>query len=253
MSTFSIAIQHPQQKKDQRSKPIENEFKPSSFLVAERIIKSNTKNILKATRQSFQWIRLTFETTKNNPHIRNLIRFTKVGEDAFAFRDFSGSIMRISYSVQLIVKKSTSKTISFLVNSTLELLWNTFKFFKVLKNYHIFSLTSKIFVPLQGIGGSSFVLSSANRICKEIQISSKLLNNVENKDLKIRQKIDARLLFSVHSTAKNICALIIGLMVSIGSIHAFVAPSVVYLTLGTIILVSEISQSILRETYKLNL
>lgn len=200
--------------------PASEKKETSAFLVAEAVIRSNAKNVLRTIRQSFEWIRLTFENLKDSMPIGNLIRFTKIGEDTFAFGDLARSTMKIGHNVKSFVKEGISKTITSFAENTLDLIWNVFKVFKALKNsaFPIFTLASKFFVPLQIIGGGSFALSSANRIFKQVKGGSKLLDDMNKHptDIKTIQKNDAMVLARILETAKNICTLIIGTMVSIG-------------------------------------
>ncbi|NGX34689.1 MAG: hypothetical protein K1060chlam1_01042 [Candidatus Anoxychlamydiales bacterium] len=228
-----------------RPRPAPEKKETSVFLVAESVIRSNAKNVLKTIRQSFEWLRLTFENLKDSIPVGNVIKFTKIGESTFAFGDLARSTLRIGHNVKSFVKEGISKTITSFAENTLDLIWNVLKIFKALKNpiFPIFTLASKFFVPLQTIGGASFALSSANRIFKQVKGSSKLLDDIAKHptDIKTCQKNDLMVFARILDTAKNICTFIIGTMISIG----FVASGTVILSLGTIILISEISLSTL--------
>ncbi|NGX32687.1 MAG: hypothetical protein K1060chlam4_00737 [Candidatus Anoxychlamydiales bacterium] len=228
----------------------EKKSESSAFTVIESVIKTNAKNVLRTIRQSFQWISRIFESLKDSLPIKNLITFTKIGEDTFAFGDFARSIMKIGHNVTSFVKTGVLKTITSFAENSLELVWNTFKIFKALKNnvFPIYSLASKFFIPLQTIGGGCFALSSANRIYKNTMKGSKLINKINAnpaKALKAHEKNEATIIARVLETAKNICTIAIGSMLAIG----FAAPGLVYLTLGTTILISEIVISALGASF----
>jgi len=234
----------------------ENERPKTVFSVAENVIKQNAKNVLRTIRQSFQWLSLSFASLKDSLSIGNLIKFTKIGEDTFAFGDFARSIMKISDNITSSIRIGIRNTISSFAENTLDLLWNVFKLFKALKNHQIFTLASKVFIPLQAVGGSAFAIASANRIRKQISKSTELLNEINNNpalDIATRRKNENIILARVYETAKNIWTIAIGTMLTIGAINGFIASSIVYLGLGTLILISEIYSSILQATYDFKL
>lgn len=236
----------------------EKKCESSVFTVIESIIKENAKNVLRTIRQAFEWLRLTFENLKDSLSIANLITFIKIGESTFAFGDFARSIMKIGHNATSFVKIGVAKTISSFAENTLDLMWNVFKLFKALKNpiFPIFSLASKVFIPLQVVGGGCFALSSANRIYKNVKRGNESINRVNAnpaRDLKTLQKNDATIFARVFETAKNICTIVIGTMLTIGAINGFVAPGLVYLTLGTSILISEIMSSTLQASFRFTL
>lgn len=230
------------------------ECKTSIFTVIESVIKDNAKNVLRAIGQSLRWLRLTFEKLKDNIGIINTIKFTKLGESTFAFGDFGRSIMKMGHSVTLIIKLGLKKSITSLAENALELTWSVFKIFKALKNpdFPIFSLSSKVFIPLQIVGGSCFALGSANRIYKNVKRGNQFTNRVNAnpaRDLKTLQKNNATIFARVFETAKNICTFIIGFMLAIG----FVASGLTYLTLGSTILISEIMSTALQASFRFTL
>ncbi len=232
----------------------EEECKTSVFTVIESVIRSNSKNVLKAIAQSLDWISRVFENLKDNIGIVNTIKFVKLGDSTFAFGDFGKSIMKMGHSFTLLIKKGFEKSIASLTESALELTWSVFKIFKALNNtvFPIYSLASKFFIPLKIAGGGCFALSSANRLYKNTIKADEFLNEINAnpaKDLKTHEKNEATILARVFVTAKNICTIAIGSMLAIG----FVAPGLVYLTLGTTILISDIVIAALQASFKFRL
>ncbi len=226
----------------------------SAFKVIESVIRTNPKNILKAITQSLDWLRLTFGNLKDNIGIINTIKFTKLGDNTFAFGDFGKATMQMGHSFTLLIKKGFKKSYISLGESALELTWSVLKIFKALKNtvFPIYSLASKFFIPLQTIGGGCFALSSVNRLYKNTKKGDKLLNKINAnpaKDLKAHEKNEATILARVFLTTKNICTFIIGFMLVIG----FAAPGLVYLTLGSTILITDIVISALTAAFGLKL
>ncbi|NGX49500.1 MAG: hypothetical protein K940chlam5_01098 [Candidatus Anoxychlamydiales bacterium] len=236
------------------AKKEEKKSESSAFTVIESVIRTNAKNVLKVIEQSLQWISHVFANLKDNIGIINTINFTKFGQDTFAFGDFGSSIMKMGHSFTLLIQKGYKNSIRSLAENALELTWSVFKIFKALKNtvFPIYSLASKFFIPLKIAGGGCFALSSANRIYKNTKKGDELLNEMNAnpaKDLETQEKNEATILARVFLTTKNICTFIIGFMLAIG----FAAPGLVYLTLGSTILITDIVISALTAAFGLKL
>ncbi len=226
----------------------------SAFKVIGSVIRTNPKNILKAIAQSLDWMSRLFKNLKDNIGIINTMKFTKLGDNTFAFGDFGSSIMKMGHSFTLLIKKGFNKSYISLSESALELTWSVFKIFKALNNsvFPIYSLASKFFIPLKIAGGSCFALSSANRLYKNTIKGDELLNEMNAnpaKDLETQEKNEATILARVFVTTKNICTFIIGFMLAIG----FAAPGLVYLTLGSTILITDIVISALTAAFDFRL
>lgn len=227
---------------------------PSSpFLTGVKIIKMNSKNILRSIRQSFEWIRIAFEGLKDSMPIGNLIRFTRLGEQSFAFGDFFQSILKIGHTVIACFKDGIINSISYIRETSLDLVWNTFKICKALKNNQIVNFNAKFINPLMGVGGIAFAINSAFRFNHEREAAVKTMSKPATSDMAKKIKREAKIFCRVIRMAKNICTMAIGIIVSIAAILGFMTPTVISLILGTAILATEIIASIIQETNGLKL
>jgi len=225
--------------------PIAAHEKSSGFQVGEKVLKANQKDILRTVKMSFQWLQTAFEGLDICEPINNLITFVKGGEDALCFGEFSQSICKLGHSVTKDLSKGFTNAITSLCRSILDLSWNFFKVCKSLKYYAIVSFGSAFFVNLMAFGGLSFATSSADRA---LQGTKKILELESSQNV---EKKDAKILVQLYKLAKNIGTFAIGIIVTLRALIGFTAPGLLMLLLGTTILVSNISASIVQETYHL--
>ncbi len=218
---------------------------PKCFLIGANVLKTNDKDVLRAIRFTFEWIKTFFENLKDSMPIKNIISFTKGGEDALSFNEFGQSFFKMCHCVTTGFRYGVTNTVTNLSRGALDLTWNFFKVCKSLQHYKIFNFASRFFVNLSAIAGISFAISSADRAL----IISKDLLRLENKK-NIKNK-DVLILCNLYSLAKNIGTFAIGAIVAANALIGFAASTTVMLILGTGILISSISASIIKETYHL--
>jgi len=217
----------------------------SGFLTGVQVLKQNNKDFLKIITFSFQWLSSIFESLKDCPPIKNLITFTKGGESALSFNEFSQSLLKIGHVFTTGVSFSID-SITNLTRRTLELIWNFFKICKTLQNYKIINFATRLYVNLKAIGGIAFTISSADRT---YSVYKELLD-LENKDT---EKKDEKILYYLFLMAKNIGSFAIGAIVTSSALFGTVTSNMLMLAIGTTILASNIVSTIINETYHLQL
>jgi hypothetical protein len=213
----------------------------SSLSIAVEILKNDNKNILRTIRHSFEWIENIFANLKDSLPIKNIIQFTKGGEDALSFNEFLQSSLKMCSSVTLMVNDNFTTAINAVSRSALDLIWNFFKVCKTLQNYKIVNFASRFYVNLMAIGGLSFAISSADKAIK----TSKDLFDLENSK-KVIEKKDIQILNNLFKLAQNIGTCAIGVIVTANAMFGFIASSMSMLVIGTVVLISSISSSILQ-------
>ncbi len=217
-----------------------------------KIIDKSAKNVLRTIRQFFMWISLTFESLKYSKPLINLVKFMKTGEDAFAFKDFIKSSFILLHDIVNITKTGLKDAFWTIKTHTLDVIWNTMKIFKALATHGAYTLSSKYLIPLTGVGGAAFALNSFSRFKSQFFKVDKLLHMPSNTDTELYKKEQADIFGRMFDIAKNIGTCVIGTLVTLGAIYGYVAPGLVYLTLGTTILVTEIAAVAIQQTYSLN-
>jgi len=245
----------------------EDKPKPNGFDGAVKVVKAGPKDFLRSMRFTLDWGRESYTALKNVKPITGFIKGVKGAEDYLAFGEFFQSCCKVASSVTNTLKHGVTKTYSKLKASALEFIWNLFKVIKCLKTYGVYVFKNTIFTPLMAIGGICFAVNSFDKASKEIIAGSKILNTnpSENnffnlfrtsktiqtnreKELAIR---DATLAYHVNKTAKNTGTLAVGIIVTLKALFAFTAPGIVMLSLGTMILATNITASIIKESYEL--
>jgi len=225
--------------------PIERQDESSGYLVGVKILNANQKDVLRAVRFSFEWIKVIFQDLDFFQPITNLITFIKGGEDALCFGEFAQSLCKMGHTLTRGLTNGLTNTIKNLSRNILDLTWNFFKICKSLKNYAIIIIPKAIFVNLMACGGLSFAASSADKTyqnAKELLLLERSGNT---------QKKEGKALVHLYSLAKNIGTFAVGLIVSLKALIGFTAPGMIMLLLGTTILASNISASIVKEIYHL--
>lgn len=224
-----------------------NSEKISNFSIGAKVLKENDKNVLKAIRHSGEWMQTLSESFKDSLPIRSIIDLTKGGEDALSLNDCFQSVFKMVHSITLSIKDGIKSTINDLARNALDLIWKFFKICKTLKHYEIVSFAPKFLIKLSAIGGISFAISSADKAFA----ASKELINIE-KSTSIEKK-DAYIVYNLLKLAKNIGTVVIGTIVFAGALFGFVTSGLFSLVLGTVILISDISGSIIKESYHLQI
>lgn len=213
----------------------------SGYLVGVKVLKNNEKDILRTIRFSFEWLKTFFSSLGDFGPIKNIIELVKGGEEALSFSELGISSLKMMHGVAEAFNSGITNSISLVTRGALDLTWNFFKLCKTLQKYKILVFASRFIVSLTAIGGISFAISSADRIygvSKELfilQNSSTLINN------------NAHILFNLYQLAKNIGTCAVGAIVAANVLLGFAPPGSLMLVLGTCILVSNISASVIKE------
>lgn len=215
----------------------------SGFEVGAKIIKENTKDCFRFVKMGSEWAKMA--TQSDSLPLTSLFKVAKGGEDALSINEFGESIFKMAHSISTFFTDGIANAISDFARSVLDLTWNTFKIFKTLKSYKIFELTSKYFTPLMAVGGISFSITAGDKIYNTGSELLKLQNGNE-----IKNK-DALILYNLYKLAKNIGLFAVGIIVASNAIFGFMMPSLYMLILGTGILISSFSASIVKATYHL--
>lgn len=250
---------------------INAQLKPNGFDAAVNVAKKGQKDFLRSIRFSLGWAVESSKVLKNVKPITLLMTGIKSAEEFLAFGEFFQATCKVGSSVTNALKDGITKSYSSLKASALEFIWNLFKVMKCLKNYGVFALKSTLYTPLMAVGGISFAVNATDRALVQIKEGNKVLNSkvVTNNTVKdalfrffgfsdsaaARKKELARrdviLLCHLNKTAKNICIIAIGVIVTLRALIAFSAPGIVILTLGSLILITNTVASILEESYGL--
>jgi len=222
------------------------------FDTCAKIIDKSAKNILRTIRQIFMYLSMAFESLKHSKPILNMIKFMHISEGSFAFKDFIKSTFILLHDIVNITKTGIKDTAWTIKTHTFDVIWNTFKVFKALTANGVYTLSAKYLIPLTGVGGAAFALNSFSRFKGQFFKIDKLLHMSPNTDKEVYKQEQADIFGRMNDMAKNIGTCVIGTLVTLGAIYGYVAPGLVYLTLGTLVLVTEVAAVAIQQTYGLN-
>lgn len=218
----------------------------SNWLTAARYLDPRyTKDIFRIPKFVAQWLQTFSASLRDSTPLKSLISMSTTGENALAIGEFAGSICKMGHSLTTDFKDSLVDTIHNLASSFLGLSWNFLKVCKTLKQYQVVSIASKTLTGISAFGGIAFAIDGIDRV----QASIRKVLSLENGPA--TDKKDLEVLYNLYKLAKNIGLLAVGVIVASNAMFGFVASSMAMLVLGTGVLISSITSSILKETYGL--
>jgi hypothetical protein len=210
----------------------------NGFLIGAKVIKNNNKELLKGIKITFEWAKTFIKELDFIPQIDCTITLIKGAEDALTITDFGQAFCKTAGLI-----KNAPTNITNIARSILDFNWSFFKVCKALKVNKILPFGKKFITNLSLIGGASFALSSLDKLVTE----TKALFNI---DLKTSDEL---VLCRFYRIAKNIGTLAIGTIISSGVIFGTTVSATTMLFIGTVVLISGLSSSILNEIYNLQL
>ncbi|OGN61324.1 MAG: hypothetical protein A3F40_00715 [Chlamydiae bacterium RIFCSPHIGHO2_12_FULL_27_8] len=212
--------------------------KISAFNVSENLFKKHPKDILKFIKMSGEWAKIAFKDLDTLPSLKAFTDSITTGEKTLSFVDFGASISRLGENITSINEHNLN--ISGIRTSAFDSIWN---FHKVVKWFHkcnVITFGTKFLTNITTLGGIAFGINSIEKIYTE---SKRLFKHKDQNEI-----TRTYLLLKI---SKSICTLAVGVFVTLNALFGFVAPGIIMLVLGTLILTYNFSSNMLNETYKI--
>ncbi|MBN2479620.1 MAG: hypothetical protein JXA94_05280 [Parachlamydiales bacterium] len=223
----------------------------NAFDESANFFSNSHKDLFRLLRLSSEWARLIIADLEVFEPLGTFIAAIKTGEEALCFADFGKSIsnsvanaIKLKQNNKSIAKDGVS-VLSELRTNSFQSIWDFCKVAKWFNKVNVFSLNSKLITNLSALGGTSFAISSSEKMYNEgIKL---FIINYESKQY-TKDPLQKEKLYQVLRIAKNIGTLAIGLLVVISAIFGLIAPVIVNLFIATMLLTCSITSTILGKT-----
>ncbi|MBN2479621.1 MAG: hypothetical protein JXA94_05285 [Parachlamydiales bacterium] len=222
----------------------------NAFDASAEFFGSFPKDVFRILRLSSEWARLIIADLEVFEPLGTFIKAIKTGEEALCFPEFGKSFSTISANSIKFFKHGDKSVISDLRTSSFQGVWELSKVVNWFDKVSIPLVSSNIATKLSAFGGTSFAISSSERMYNE---GTKLVNLNEKSKHYIKDPLQKEKLYHVLRVAKNIGTLIVGIIVALKGFFGILAPAPAMLIIGTMILTSSISSTILKESFHLKL
>ena len=216
----------------------------TTFSIVAWVMQENNKNVLKTVKFTTHWLMTCFKDLQLFLpfKLNKVVQLMDLGEKAIAFGDFGRSLLKITHEFTIGFYNNFS--IPNIIRRTFDLSWNFFKFCKALKRGDIYKIATRTFVGISTCGGLSFAITSADGFYKN-------LSNINAIQSSTSSKKEVKIMKELLEMAKNIAAFAIGLIVAAAAVYGYIAPGIVMLGLGTIMLVSNFVTTYYKISYDL--
>jgi hypothetical protein len=227
----------------------ENNSTTKIVKIAVRMIQSHVKNFFKCIRFTAEWMSMSIKSLKNHASLINLSTFMKTGESALDFSSFTTNIIKMPSTIFAYVKGTAEDAFFVLFNTTMDLLWNTFKVVKALKIHKIVQISTRNLIPFQVLGGTGFAVSSCTKLVTQFKKFDENMQRPVAEDKTQRDKDSWEMFRRVNLIVKNICTLAIATILVIGPFTGFYLSIVPNMLLGTAILATDICAETIRFSF----